>query len=124
MQSLTSIIRDLDVILSMHYIYISKLEKAIEKGEPFEHKAPTECAFGKRFYSEIWPHVDQYPPEIAEVIRQIESKHREFHEKAYEVEKLRATKEKEELIKFVKRTSTELIRTVLQLKNIRTDLLG
>ncbi|MFN3472353.1 MAG: CZB domain-containing protein [Aquificaceae bacterium] len=85
---------------------------------PFEHKAPTECAFGKRFYSEIWPHVDQYPPEIAEVIRQIESMHREFHEKAYEVEKANTTEEKQEIINSVKQISVELFRLLLRLKGM------
>ncbi|MFN3946993.1 MAG: CZB domain-containing protein [Aquificaceae bacterium] len=118
MRSLVSLIRDLDMIIASHSLYISRLEKAIKNGEIFDHKAPTECAFGKRFYSEVWPYVDQYPQEIAEVIRKIENVHRQFHEKAYEVEKASTAEEKQEILKATKDISTELFRLLLQLKRL------
>jgi len=44
-----------DMSIAQHTIYISNLEKAIEKGEEFNHKSCHECKFGIEWDNHIHP---------------------------------------------------------------------
>ncbi|MGC8853250.1 MAG: hypothetical protein ACP5P0_06580, partial [Hydrogenobacter sp.] len=43
---LATLLKDMDLYISQHAIYINKMEKAIKNKEPFEHKDCRHCNFG------------------------------------------------------------------------------
>jgi len=110
---LSQLLRDLDLYISQHAIYISKLERALKKGESFDHKDCHSCAFGRRWDSEIVPIKDDLPEEIKSLLNEIESIHCQFHEVAKEVKS-----ENDERLKEVKDLSTQLFQKLLELKRL------
>ncbi|WPM32629.1 CZB domain-containing protein [Hydrogenobacter sp. T-2] len=116
MVGIISLLRDLDIYLSQHAIYISKLERAIESCQPFEHKTCRECAFGKRFYEEVYPYMEEYEDNIKEMLHEIEKLHCHFHEIASRIDTQNPKPEDVEIIKKAKEDSTHLFQLLLALK--------
>ncbi|RMH06096.1 MAG: hypothetical protein D6699_02635, partial [Aquificota bacterium] len=83
---------DVRFLIVQHELYIKRLELAIQKQKPFDHKEcgrhgiENACPFGKKLYSEIIPCLDHLEPHIRDLILQIEEIHCQFHEKAKEVD--------------------------------------
>ncbi|WP_340695898.1 CZB domain-containing protein [Hydrogenobacter thermophilus] len=99
-------------------IYINKLDKAISNRTNFEHKTCRECAFGKIFYYEIYPNIDQYDDGIKRLILDIEKSHCEFHEIASTINTLEPKEEDQEKLRRAKGISTELFQKLLALKRL------
>lgn len=116
MQELISLLKELDLYISQHAIYVSKLEKALERREPFEHKTCRECNFGRKFYSEIYPFLQDFKEHIRSLILEIEKLHCTFHELACKINTSNPSQEDIELLKEVKRQSTKLFQELLKLR--------
>jgi hypothetical protein len=65
-----------------HILYIKGVEKSIAKKTEFAHKHPTECAFGKMFYSTLKPNFDQFGSDKRGLLEDVERTHIQFHESA------------------------------------------
>ncbi|MFZ2725768.1 MAG: CZB domain-containing protein [Methylococcaceae bacterium] len=68
-----------------HILYINSVQRCLNHGTHFEHKQPTECAFGKMFYSEIKPNFERFCEEKKQLIEHIEKIHNAFHEAAFHI---------------------------------------
>ncbi|MFA5833044.1 MAG: CZB domain-containing protein [Bacteroidota bacterium] len=90
---LQSLVSQLDYLILQHVNYLNKLDECVRLQTVFEHKKHTECNFGKLFYSDIWPSVQNFPDDIKQVIKEIEDEHRIFHTTASEVNTLKPTQE-------------------------------
>ena len=110
---LSQLLKDLDIYISQHAIYISKLERALKKGENFEHKDCHSCKFGMLWDSEIVPVKHELPDEVRKLLNEIESIHCQFHEVAKEVKS-----EDDERLKEVKELSTQLFQKLLELRRL------
>ncbi len=116
MVGLLNLLRELDIYISQHAIYISKLERAISNKEPFEHKTCKDCAFGKKFYQEVYPSLGEYEEEIRSIILDIEKLHCEFHNIASEINTQNPSEEDLSKLNSVKELSTDLFQRLLSLK--------
>ncbi len=116
MVGLLSLLRDLDIYISQHAIYISKLERVIENRQPFEHKTCRECSFGKKFYQEVYPHMEAYEDKIKELLHEVEKLHCDFHEIASKIDTQNPKPEDMEIIKKIKDHSARLFQLLLTLK--------
>lgn len=116
MQTLLDLLRDIDIYMSQHAIYISKLERALENKEPFEHKTCRDCNFGKKFYQDIYPYIGDYDENIKEIILEIEKIHCEFHEIAAKIDTVNPKPEDIEIVKAMKDKSAKLFQELLKLK--------
>ncbi len=71
--------------MAQHILYINGIQKCLNHSTVFNHKKPTECAFGKMFYSEIKPNMDIFSIEKQDVINILEKTHIAFHETAFDI---------------------------------------
>jgi len=110
---LSELLKDLDIYISQHAIYISKLERALKNGESFEHKDCHSCNFGMLWDSEIVPIKHELPEEVRKLLNEIESLHCQFHELAKEVKS-----EDDPKLEEVKDLSTQLFQKLLELKRL------
>lgn len=92
-QDLTSLIEQVDSLILQHVNYLDRLEDAVKKRVEFTHKKPTECNFGKLFYSDVWPKLESFPTDIKQIIISIEDEHRLFHDTAAQVNTLQPAQE-------------------------------
>jgi len=94
-----------------HTLWLKELLGAVTEGRPFTlARDPTECAFGKWFYS--------YKPEdigFASVMSRIEVPHRRIHTIANAVLKLAEQGEPEKAKEMILRTEKSELRTVVKL---------
>ncbi len=88
----------------------------MENRELFEHKTCRDCAFGKKFYSEIFPHVEEYEEKVKELLHDIEKLHCDFHEIASKIDTQNPKPEDVGTIKELKDRSTHLFQLLLALK--------
>ncbi len=116
LQELRTLLKRIELIIAQHINYVDRLKKSLRSGEAFPHKKCTECAFGKLFYSEIWPNKDQYPLEIASLLETIERLHCDFHQKAFEIESVATQEEKLKILKEVEEYSMSLLNPLLSLR--------
>ncbi|RMH79324.1 MAG: hypothetical protein D6674_08365 [Acidobacteria bacterium] len=113
---LAEFIKDVDIYISQHAIYINKLEKAMQEGTTFEHKDCHSCAFGKRWDENMAPMEEVLPGDIRLEVEEIEALHCEFHEVSMRIDpKERKGTDKENLEKM-KDISTKLFQKLLSLK--------
>jgi hypothetical protein len=68
--------------MAQHVLYINGIQKCLKNKTDFNHKLPTECAFGKMFYSEIKPNLNNFSAQKQDKIKAIEEMHSAFHEVA------------------------------------------
>lgn len=71
--------------MAQHVLYINGIQKCLNHNTVFNHKQPTECAFGKMFYSEIKPNLDTFSPEKQAIIKIVEDTHIAFHTTAFDI---------------------------------------
>jgi len=91
---LHNLFTQLDFLILQHVNYLNKLDDSIKQRAVFEHKKHTDCNFGKLFYSEVWPSLNNYPDDIKLVIKDIEKEHQIFHTMASQVNTLEPVQEK------------------------------
>lgn len=72
-------------LINHHLSYVKRLKQFLANGGEFQHRSERECEFGQLFYSEVYPQADQFPPEIRDLIYEIERLHRDFHQLACQI---------------------------------------
>ena len=115
---LLKLLKDLDLYISQHALYISKLERAIKHGEPFEHKDYHHCNFGIAWDKEIAPLKDALPEDLKAVVEQIEKICCQFHEVSMKIDPQNPKDTDEENIKTMKDLSIKLFQSLLHLKRL------
>jgi 6-pyruvoyl-tetrahydropterin synthase len=71
--------------MAQHVLYINGIQKSLDHKTIFTHKKPTECAFGKMFYAEIKPNLENFSIEKQSIIKTVEETHIAFHEIAFHI---------------------------------------
>ncbi len=118
MCNLEELIKDVDIYISQHSIYINRLEKAIEHGEDFNIIDCHQCPFGKDFDAKVEPEIESCDEDVKKTLKEIEKIHCDFHEKIKEIYTSEGTKEeKKARIKEIEKLSTDLFRKLLYLKH-------
>ena len=84
-QGLSRLMEQVDTLILQHLNYLNKLEDACKKKEQFTHKQPTECNFGKLFYTDVWSSRESFPEEVRTVVVDIEKEHQLFHATAAKI---------------------------------------
>ena len=115
---LSKLLIDLDLYISQHALYISKLERAIKNGEPFEHKDCHHCNFGIAWDKQVAPLKDVLPEDLKAVVEQIEKTHCQFHEVSMKIDPQNPKDTDEENLKTMKDLSTKLFQSLLHLKRL------
>ncbi len=112
---------DVRFYMAQHELYIKRLKRAIESRGDFAHKEYCRdtkencCAFGKAFYRDIMPNLEEFPEQVREVILQIEKVHCEFHEIGKQID----TKNPDEaLVKKMQDTSLTLYQLLMKLERM------
>ncbi|MCS7285277.1 MAG: CZB domain-containing protein [Hydrogenobacter thermophilus] len=111
-------LKDVDVFISQHAIYINKLERAIKEGTPFEHKDCHSCNFGKRWDELVAPVKEELPEDIRAVVEEIESIHCEFHEISMQIDPENRGETDAENLERMKDLSAKLFQKLLSLKRL------
>ncbi|MEN3034174.1 MAG: CZB domain-containing protein [Aquificaceae bacterium] len=114
--SILDLLREIDVYLSQHALYISNLRKAIKERKPFQHKTCRECNFGLSFYSNLYPHIDELDPELKKLVLEVEKIHFTFHEIAHEIDTTNPREEDLSKIEEMEKLSKELMQKLLLFK--------
>ena len=116
--SLRELINEIDMFISQHAIYISKLERAIKNCEDFAHKTCHECNFGVKWDSMVVPIKDELREEVRALVEEIEKIHCEFHEVSMQIDPKNPQPSDEEKLDRMKKLSTALIQKLLALKRL------
>ncbi len=112
---LKELLNEVDVFISQHAIYISKLERAIRNREEFAHH---ECNFGVKWESTVVPVKDVLPEEVRALVEEIEKIHREFCEVSMQIDPKNPRSSDEEKLNRMKELSTALLQKLLALKRL------
>ncbi|MCX8067860.1 MAG: CZB domain-containing protein [Anaerolineae bacterium] len=72
-------------LINHHLTYAKRLRQFLMDGGEFQHRSERECEFGRLFYGEVFPQANEFPPEIRDLIVDIERLHREFHQLACQI---------------------------------------
>jgi hypothetical protein len=115
---LREFLNEVDILISQHAIYISKLERAIKDGEEFAHKTCHECNFGVEWDSMVVPVKSGLPEEVRALVEEIEKIHCEFHEISMQIDPKNPQPSDEEKLNRMKELSTELFQKLLALKRL------
>jgi hypothetical protein len=107
-----------DMLIAQHAIYMSKLEKAIEKGEEFDHKSCHECKFGLEWYSQVAPLKNEFPDELRSLIEEIEKVHCEFHEVGMQIDTKNLQPSDKEKLDRMEKLFTLLLQKLLAFKKL------
>jgi hypothetical protein len=115
---LKELLDEVDILISQHAIYISKLERAIKDGKEFAHKTCHECNFGVKWDGMVVPVKDKLPEEVRIPVEEIEKIHCEFHEVSMQIDPKNFQPSDEEKLNRMKELSTELFQKLLALKRL------
>lgn len=115
---LSELVKDADIYICQHALYINKLERAIKEGKPFEHKDCHSCNFGKRWDELVAPVKGELPEDVRAVLEEIESIHCEFHEISMQIDLENRKETDAENLKRMKELSTKLFQKLLSLKQL------
>ncbi|MCX8060372.1 MAG: CZB domain-containing protein [Aquificaceae bacterium] len=118
---LLDLLKETDLYISSHSIYISKFEKALQDRTTFEHKTCRECAFGQRFYSTVYPHMEEFEDDVRKALEEIEKIHCDFHQTLSKIDTRNPADGYEEDLRHAKNLSTQLIQKLLQLRRLITS---
>jgi hypothetical protein len=118
MPLLKELLNEIDVFISQHAIYISKLERAVKNCEEFAHKTCHESNFGVKWDSTVVPIKDELPEEVRALVDEIEKIHCEFHEVSMQIDPKNPQPSDEEKLNRMKELSTELFQKLLALKRL------
>jgi hypothetical protein len=115
---LEELINEIDMFISQHAIYISKLERTIKNREEFAHKTCHECSFGVKWDSMVVPIKDELPEEFRTLVEEMEKIHCEFHEVSMQIDPKNFQPSDEEKLNRMKELSTLLFQKLLALKKL------
>jgi hypothetical protein len=107
-----------DMLIAQHAIYISMLEKAIEKGEEFDHKPCHECKFSLEWNSHVAPLKNELHGELRSLVEKIEKIHCEFHEISMQIDTKNPQPSDKEKLDKMKKLSTLLFQKLLAFKKL------
>jgi TolA-binding protein len=107
-----------DMLIAQHAIYISNLEKAIEKGEEFDHKSCHECKFGLEWDSHVAPLKNELHDELRSLAEEIEKIHCEFHEIAMQINTKNFQPSDREKLDRMEKLFTLLLQKLLAFKKL------
>jgi hypothetical protein len=115
---LRELLDEVDMLISQHAIYISKLERAVKNREDFAHRTCHECNFGVKWDSMVVPIKDELPEEVRALVEEIEKVHCEFHEVSMQIDPKNPQSSDEEKLNRMKELSTALFQKLLALKRL------
>jgi hypothetical protein len=115
---LRELLDEVDMLISQHAIYISKLERAVKNREDFAHRTCHECNFGVKWDSMVVPIKDELPEEVRALVEEIEKVHCEFHEVSMQIDPKNPQPSDEEKLNRMKKLSTLLFQKLLALKRL------
>jgi hypothetical protein len=115
---LRELLSEVDILISQHAIYISKLERAIKNREEFAHKTCHECGFGVKWDSMVVPIKDELPEEVKALVEEIEKIHCELHEVSMQIDPKNPQPSDEEKLNRTKKLSASLFQRLLALKRL------
>jgi hypothetical protein len=115
---LKELLDEVDILISQHAIYISKLERAIKDGKEFAHKTCHECNFGVKWDGMVVPVKSELPEEVRALVEEIEKIHCEFHEVSMQIDPKNFQPSDEEKLNRMKELSTALFQKLLALKRL------
>ena len=118
LKRLKELINEIDMFISQHAIYISKLERSIKDGEEFAHKTCHECNFGVEWDSTVVPIKDELPEEVRALVDEMEKIHCEFHEVSMQIDPKNFQPSDEEKLNRMRELSTILFQKLLALKRL------
>jgi hypothetical protein len=107
-----------DMLIAQHAIYISMLEKAIEKGEEFDHKSCHECKFSLEWDSHVAPLKNELDDELRSLVEKIEKIHCEFHEIGTQIDTKNPQPSDRENLDRMEKLSTLLLQNLLAFKRL------
>jgi hypothetical protein len=111
-------LKEVDMLIAQHSIYISMLEKAIEKGEEFDHKSCHECKFGVEWDNNVAPLKDKLDDEMRSLVEEIEKLHCEFHEIAMQINTKNLQPSDKEKLDRMEKLFTLLLQKLLAFKRL------
>lgn len=109
---------EVDMLIAQHAIYISNLEKAIKKGEEFDHKSCHECKFGVEWDNHIAPLKNKLDDEMRSLVEEIEKVHCEFHEIAMQINTKNPQPSDKEKLDKMEKLFTLLLQKLLAFKKL------
>jgi len=115
---LRELLDEVDILISQHAIYISKLERAIKDSEEFAHKTCHECNFGVKWDGVVLPVNGGLPEEVRALAEEIEKIHCEFHEVSMQIDPKNFQPSDKEKLNRMKELSTLLFQKLLALKRL------
>jgi len=115
---LRELLDEVDILISQHAIYISKLERAIKDSEEFAHKTCHECNFGVKWDGVVLPVKGGLPEEVRALAEEIEKIHCEFHEVSMQIDPKNFQPSDKEKLNRMKELSTLLFQKLLALKRL------
>jgi hypothetical protein len=115
---LRELLDEVDMLISQHAIYISKLERAVKNREDFAHRTCHECNFGVKWDSTVVPVKGELPEEVRALVEEIEKIHCEFHEVGMQIDPKNPQPSDEEKLNRMKELSTSLFQKLLALKRL------
>jgi hypothetical protein len=115
---LRELLSEVDMLISQHAIYISKLERAVKNCEEFAHKTCHECNFGVKWDGMVVPVKDKLSEEVRALVEEIEKIHCEFHEVGMQIDPKNPQPSDEEKLNRMKELSTALFQKLLALKRL------
>jgi len=115
---LRELLDEVDILISQHAIYISKLERAIKDGKEFAHKTCHQCNFGVKWDSMLVPVKSELPEEVRALVEEIEKIHCEFHQVSMQIDPKNPQPSDEEKLNRMKKLSSLLFQKLLALKRL------
>jgi hypothetical protein len=115
---LRELLDEVDILISQHAIYISKLERAIKDGKEFAHKNCHQCIFGVKWDGMVVPVKGRLPEEVRALAEEIEKVHCEFHEVSMQIDPKNFQSSDKENLNRMKELSTLLFQKLLALKRL------
>jgi hypothetical protein len=118
LKGLRQILEEVDMFISQHTLYISKLERAIRNCGKFDHKTCHQCNFGLMWDSTVVPIKDELPEEARALVEEIEKIHCEFHEVSRQIDPKDPQPSDEERLNRMRELSTLPVQKLLALKRL------
>jgi hypothetical protein len=112
------ILDEADILIAQHAIYISKLEKAMKKGEEFDYKSCHECKFGLEWDNHVISLKNELDDELKSLADEIEKIHCEFHEIGMQIDTKNPQPSDRENLARMEELSTLLLQKLLAFKRL------
>jgi hypothetical protein len=116
LEKIKEFLDEVDMLIAQHAIYISKLEKTINKGGEFDHKSCNECNFGVKWNNHVAPLKDDLEDKLKALADEIEKIHCEFHEISMQIDPKNPKSSDKENLSRMQELSTLLLQKLLAFK--------